>query len=66
MVSHAGSIKAIVGGALGLDFASSRALLGTLDNTSVTQVIMMRGGPMVASYNVAGHLEGRPQSANLR
>lgn len=66
VVSHAGSIKAIVGGALGLDFASSRALLGTLDNTSVTQVIMMRGGPMVASYNVAGHLEGRPQSANLR
>lgn len=57
MVSHGGSIKAFIGGALGLDYAGSRTLLGGVENTSISQVVMLPDGPMVSSYNVAGHLE---------
>ena len=56
MVSHGGSIKAFIGGVLGLDYRRSRMLLGSLDNTSVSQVVILPGGPMVTGYNVAGHL----------
>ncbi len=57
MVSHGGSIKAFVAGALGLDYRGSRELLGGVENTSISQVVLLPDGPMMSSYNTAGHLE---------
>ena len=56
-VTHGGSIKAFVGGVFGLDYRNNHTLLGNVTNTSVSQVVMLNSGPMVTSFNVAGHLE---------
>ena len=56
--SHGGAIKAYVGGILGVGFGKA-TVLGPLGNTSVTQVVVPADGmPMLATYNVMGHLEG--------
>lgn len=57
MVSHGGSIRTYIGAALGLDHRGVRTFLGFLENTSVSQAVMLPSGPMITAYNVAAHLE---------
>ena len=56
-VSHGGAIRSLIGGTLGMDYRRTRRQLGFLGNTAISQVILLPTGPMVTSYNVAGHLE---------
>jgi broad specificity phosphatase PhoE len=56
VVSHGGSIRAMVGTALGIA-PSARRLLATGPNCSLTVVESRPGGGLaVASYNDSGHL----------
>ena len=58
VASHGGAIRAYSGRILGFGFEKAR-LLGSLDNTSVTQVVISAVGiPVLATYNVTAHLEG--------
>ena len=55
--SHGGAIRAYAGGILGMGFDKAR-VLGSLANTSVTQVVIPADGkPMLATYNITAHLE---------
>ncbi len=57
VASHGGAIRAYAGFALGFGFEKAR-LIGSLGNTSVTQVVVTADGkPAIATYNVTGHLE---------
>lgn len=56
-VSHGGAIRAYAGSVLGFGFRKAR-LLATLDNASVTQVVIAEhGGPVMATYNITANLE---------
>ena len=56
-VSHGGAIKSYVGWVLGFGFEKAE-MLAPLGNTSVTQIVIPADGhPMLASYNLMGHLE---------
>ena len=57
VASHGGAIRAYAGSVLGYGFGKAR-LVGSLDNTSVTQaVVSADGNPAIATYNVTAHLE---------
>ena len=57
VASHGGAIRAYAGSVLGFGFDKAR-LIGSLNNTSVTQVVVSAGGnPAIARYNVTAHLE---------
>ena len=58
VVSHGGAIRAYAGSVLGFGFRRAR-LLATLDNASVTQVVVAEDRrPVLATYNITAHLEG--------
>lgn len=60
VASHGGAIRAYAGSVLGFGFDKAR-LIGSLENTSVTQmVVSLRGKPAIATYNVSAHLEKAP------
>ena len=55
--SHGGAIRAYAGGILGFGYEKAR-LLGPLNNTSVSQMVIAPDGkPILATYNIAAHLE---------
>ena len=57
VASHGGAIRAYAGSVLGFGFDKAR-LIGSVDNTSVTQVVASADGkPAIATYNVTIHLE---------
>ena len=57
VASHGGAIRAYAGSILGFGFRKAR-LIGSLGNTSVTQVVIAPdGNPALATYNVTAHLE---------
>ncbi len=58
MVSHGGTIRALIGVTLGLDHRGVRSHLGLLANMAISQAVIFPTGPMVTSYNVPGHPEG--------
>ena len=59
-VSHGGPIRAYAGCVLGFGFQKAH-LLASLDDASVTQVVIgAYGNPVLATYNITAHLEGRP------
>ena len=60
VASHGGAIRAYAGSVLGFGFDKAR-LIGSLGNTSVTQMVVSRGGkPAISTYNVTAHLETAP------
>lgn len=60
VASHGGAIRAYAGSVLGFGFDRAR-LIGSLGNTSVTQMVVSRGGnPAISTYNVTAHLERAP------
>ncbi|MDE0170231.1 MAG: histidine phosphatase family protein [bacterium] len=57
VVSHGGVIRACAGSVLDFGFEKAR-LLASLDNASVTQVVMgASGNAVLATYNITAHLE---------
>lgn len=57
VASHGGAIRAYAGSVLGFGFEKAR-LIGSLGNTSVTQMVVTpEGKPAIATYNIAAHLE---------
>ena len=59
-VSHGDAIRAYAGSVLGFGFEKAR-LLESLDNASVTQVVIgADGNPVLATYNITAHFEDRP------
>lgn len=60
-VSHGGAIRAYAGAVLGFGVEKAR-LLASLDNASVTQVVIGADRrPVLATYNITAHLDGRPE-----
>lgn len=55
-VSHGGTIGAYIRTLLGLS-SGEHNRLGRLANTSVSRVVFMEDGPLLADYNVSYHLE---------
>lgn len=57
VASHGGAIRAYAGSVLGFGFDRAR-LIGSLANTSVTQMVVPADGkPALATYNLTAHLE---------
>jgi probable phosphoglycerate mutase len=56
-VSHGAAIRALVLNILGLRRNVGRRYLIVSRNTSMSSLIMAQGTPVLASYNVAPHLE---------